>query len=423
MFSKIGYFIIIFGTFYSINSVAEEGKVKITYGNNNTYNDVNYTGSDVETGIKNALTNLPSQPSVQSPRVEDVQNNNKDNRNTILQTPANANDQQTQNSDINVNPLDRAERKRRSRDDTKSQQQAQAQERVQKTAPPPKITSNLMDNESTLRAQNELKKRLADFKNVKLTPEQIAAVDMPLPVTSRISDVRTQLLPSNIAQRVYNRQNNHLIPTMLLADYAINIFTLIDQGDRSSKESIKAMIEALDEPIVLDGYGNSFLMHAIFKRRYEIMMYLLNRGVDPNMRNSFQVAPIHLATFAGDHIATVALIEAGADPNLRDGNGNTPLMYAALSGNVNLAKRVVDYGGELGARNLHKLSVMDFAYHSQNLQMVNYLMSKGNTLLIQREAQSIGAMTDASISTTFAQNLIENYRTHLTRAEYFYYAR
>lgn len=418
MLNKIAI-IIIFLIFSNVNA-AENNKVVITQAGQEIYNDYNNVSgeksnesnpnqdnSKAKSGWStgNILTNLsPKAPQSQDPSSE--QNDNKDNRSNLSKSKPNV--------------LDNEDYEKKKSEKQKTEELPKVQ------VPTPVMVSKMGDQDEALsRAQMELKQRLTELKGIKLTPEQIAAADLPAPVTTRPFDIRSQIRPPNISKRLYNKDNAHLKPEELLSDKVLAIFDMLQSKDYSytTIQNIKALIDDIDNPIIVDKYGNSFLMHAILMKKYKVMMYLINSGLSINLKNNFGTAPIHLATHNGDHIATVAILEAGGDVNLPDGNYNTPLMYAAMSGNVSLAKRIIDYGGDIDSFNSQGLSVMDFAVYSENLNMVNYLASRGYTLLAFKGAMRYSNTRADYIDSEVAQHLISEYKKRLSKAEYFYYAR
>lgn len=56
---------------------------------------------------------------------------------------------------------------------------------------------------------------------------------------------------------------------------------------------------------------------------------LLQRGMNPNVRNRWRETPLHTAVWSGAHQALVALIEGGADVEWSDCNNGSPLWLAA----------------------------------------------------------------------------------------------
>ncbi|MDO5567400.1 MAG: ankyrin repeat domain-containing protein, partial [Planctomycetia bacterium] len=71
----------------------------------------------------------------------------------------------------------------------------------------------------------------------------------------------------------------------------------------------------------------------------EFLKMMLERGADVSLRNNVQGTAMHFAAANGALESVRLLVEAGADPNAKDSNGETPLVIARAAGH----KAVVDY--------------------------------------------------------------------------------
>ena len=81
---------------------------------------------------------------------------------------------------------------------------------------------------------------------------------------------------------------------------------------------------------------------------------LLNLGVDPNLRDEEDLAPLHRALMHNDlYNAEVVdlLLSRGADPNVRGRDGNTPLHLAAEFNRVQAAALLLKHGADPNAAN------------------------------------------------------------------------
>ncbi|QED23870.1 ankyrin repeat domain-containing protein [Candidatus Deianiraea vastatrix] len=419
---------------------AEDAKYKVSYGGEKIYNDdSNITGETGEGDTLSAADRskytskefLKKTPQEQIDEMTKNSNNRQSSFNQLdpnNQKKTNSTAQVSDNKSNYPQPVNKKEEIStdtntvgQNSTDTKEIQEQRKQQLTISSMDVKMLQNGVMNSDA--QAQKELKNRLSRSKQATLTQEQIDAFGIPSPIVTRDVNHKNHQPPPNIAMRNYNKQNRHLTKMIYPQDYEYNAFKIIQDDKNFSTKDFEGMVDVLQDPSILDNNGNTLLMHAIVRKKHQIVMHLINNGVQPNILNRFGISALHLSSYVGDHITTVALIESGADPNIRDLNGNTPLMYATLSGDPSLAKRIVDLGGDVAMRNLKGLDAMDFAYESGNLAMVNYLLKKGQTLLIHRDvlqrqsddADYLGDQTHAK--------LLDDYVDYIKRVEYFYYAR
>ena len=284
-----------------------------------------------------------------------------------------------------------------------------------------KINIQTIDEDSINAAQAELLARVEKSKRKILTNEQMGAIGLPFPNASKVYSKNTQIPPYNIAKRYYNKPNRHLMRVEFEFDFIQEAFNLI--GSPSfTKEKFYALVAKLNQPHVLDEYGNTLLMHAIFHKKDPVIIYLIKTGMDLNKRNAFGVAPLHLAAYTKSHPAMVALLEAGAEVNIADLYGNTPIMYSAMSGDLYGVSRLIEFNADLDVVNINKLEIMDFAYSSRNLALVNLLIRHDKTLMRKKDKEKIGIISeDDLLDTEFGRSLMIEYEENIVQSHYFYY--
>lgn len=76
----------------------------------------------------------------------------------------------------------------------------------------------------------------------------------------------------------------------------------------------------------------------------EVLIRLLESGVDPNSSDDYQRSALHLAASRGYTDVVTQLLKHGANPNLKDSLGNTPLHLAVCSAssfNFNMVVRIL----------------------------------------------------------------------------------
>lgn len=76
----------------------------------------------------------------------------------------------------------------------------------------------------------------------------------------------------------------------------------------------------------------------------EVLIRLLESGVDPNSSDDYQRSALHLAASRGYTDVVTQLLKHGANPNVKDSLGNTPLHLAVCSAssfNFNMVVRIL----------------------------------------------------------------------------------
>ncbi len=101
---------------------------------------------------------------------------------------------------------------------------------------------------------------------------------------------------------------------------------------------------------------NKILHLLCFNRKdyFPFLQAILKTNVDVNIRNNFDITPLHLSVdnqYYGFNPAVMkALIAAGADVNLADKNGNTPLITAIRNRHFEAVQLLVKAGADVNIR-------------------------------------------------------------------------
>ena len=202
----------------------------------------------------------------------------------------------------------------------------------------------------------------------KYTEGQLIAkqIGVPQPVFRTKKNYNTQISPQNISQVKYDKNNQHLEPTMFQSQIINDVFANL--GGDNATEIARALINQVGKVDVVDTDGNSLLMHAVARKNQLLTSMLLSEGANPNLLNKDGFSPLHLASTNGDDTALYYLMMAGGDPNLRDNDGNTSLMYASMTCNKQTLQMMISMGADLTAVNFanKNQSVLDYAKMNTN---------------------------------------------------------
>jgi ankyrin repeat protein len=122
-----------------------------------------------------------------------------------------------------------------------------------------------------------------------------------------------------------------------------------------------------------DAEGLSFLHHSVSSLNYRLSLFLLQKGINPNIQDVSGETPLILATKKNSILTIYALMDHGANPDVYDKNNDSPLLWAAYKGYDEL----VIYFVKNGADPLHKYrdrnDALRWAIREGHLPIVKYL--------------------------------------------------
>jgi hypothetical protein len=95
--------------------------------------------------------------------------------------------------------------------------------------------------------------------------------------------------------------------------------------------------------------GEKKLWVAANNNELQVVLKLLDEGVNPKSCDSRQRTALHLAASKGSTDIANALLERGADPNQRDLVGNTPLHLAACTNHTEMVTLLLKAGTDINA--------------------------------------------------------------------------
>lgn len=104
--------------------------------------------------------------------------------------------------------------------------------------------------------------------------------------------------------------------------------------------------------------GDSALMIAAYKGRYDAVKTLLDKGAEPNQTGW---APLHYAAAVGNNQIVQLLLDHSAYIDAESPNQTTPIMMAARGGHILTVKLLLDEGADLTLKNGAGMTALDFA--------------------------------------------------------------
>lgn len=147
--------------------------------------------------------------------------------------------------------------------------------------------------------------------------------------------------------------------------------SIVDATYRSGKYGILMyLLEKGADPDGANKFGCTALVKAVGKKNYIAVEILLANGADINGKGNRCVTPIYNAADRGSAAMVVKLMELGADINIPFSNGSTPLLSMIAKGYNDVAKLLIQNGAQLDNGRVEALA---HAKRVNNLEMIEYI--------------------------------------------------
>lgn len=160
----------------------------------------------------------------------------------------------------------------------------------------------------------------------------------------------------------------------------LQLCNAIKQGDESStkmiletnKESLADTAEARESCLT-----DSPLHLAISQGQEEMVIMLLDYGLEVMVTNLYGETPLHIACRQGSIGIVKALLEAGSSINCKDCGECTPLFHAIYSHQTEVADILIKAGCDLDTLNEELMSPLDHAVCHDQKDIVTLLLKAG----------------------------------------------
>jgi len=153
-------------------------------------------------------------------------------------------------------------------------------------------------------------------------------------------------------------------------------------------DQLKYLVDGCD--INMDiGKGNTLLHRACEYNRYNIVLFLLQNGANPNIKdNECFRTPLHLASMYATQQICELLMVNGADINDKAGGDMTPLMNAANRGDVSLVEYFLENGAHINDVTVQGYTALFWATVNNKPETVEILLKNGaNKYIIDQMTQ------------------------------------
>jgi ankyrin repeat protein len=121
-------------------------------------------------------------------------------------------------------------------------------------------------------------------------------------------------------------------------------------------------------------YGDTALLLAALKGRFDAVQMLMTKGADLNPSGW---TALHYAVFGGSKEVSGLLIAGGAKLDARAPNGQTPLMVAVKLGDLSLVQMLIDADADMDLADYEGVTALRLALRLGHTEIAAYLRKVG----------------------------------------------
>lgn len=160
------------------------------------------------------------------------------------------------------------------------------------------------------------------------------------------------------------------IPTFAVSQQVTDVFEIARKGTISQAEAVvKTNPKAFN---VVNENGFTPLILACYRGNNEVAKYLINQGVDINVKSDMGSALMASIVKGNNEIAQL-LINNKANLNLTDNQGTTALMYAVQFKNKEIIKWLLANNANKDLKDNKGKTAFEYAVFSTNEEIINLL--------------------------------------------------
>ena len=169
----------------------------------------------------------------------------------------------------------------------------------------------------------------------------------------------------DILKELKNLQQNHS-----KAKEEIDKLNLMNQNLKTEKDAIHEYFNHTMN-------STTKLLEAAKHGDLEEMRLLLKLGLNSNVHDSRNMAPLHFASYNGFPEIAELLLQNGAMVNIKDNYGMMPLHKASMNGHLEIVKLLLQNGADVNARTRGKYTPLHLAAYYCHFEIVEFLVQTG----------------------------------------------
>ncbi len=165
-----------------------------------------------------------------------------------------------------------------------------------------------------------------------------------------------------------------VIASFSLSLQAQNIHVTACQGNLTRLDSLLHDETSIN---IQDDRGRSLLHYAVGCREKEVFDYLLDQGIDFNIKDNREETPLSVAVQIDDEMFFNPLINLHHESDLSKSHGASLLEQVVLNDNLNFVKKLVEKGVVFDDHNERGNTPMGIALREGSNEISDYLLAKG----------------------------------------------
>ncbi|CAE7575946.1 ACBP1, partial [Symbiodinium microadriaticum] len=149
-----------------------------------------------------------------------------------------------------------------------------------------------------------------------------------------------------------------------------------EAGENAMAVTVSTFADPLQGDSALAEWTNEErIFKAVVDGDVEAVRNCVAAGLDPSLRDSERMTPLHYAADRGHTDVLNYLIDAGADLNAQDGDGQSAVMVAVMCSNKDIVQLLVSAGADMTLRNNDGERALDLIDDSDDSEEIRVLVS------------------------------------------------
>ena len=149
-----------------------------------------------------------------------------------------------------------------------------------------------------------------------------------------------------------------------------NIFDIARKGNVDELKSyLKSNPKSLDS---VNDNGSTPLILACYYNNVDVVKELIIQGAELDSKIDMGTA-LMAAVVKGNKEIVLFLLENGSNPNLKDANESTALIYATLFKNKEIMTILVNYNADLSLKDSRNFTALDYAKQYNDEELIKIL--------------------------------------------------